>query len=138
LVRLFDVPCFVFSRLSLFNFQGPFRSRSRDSLISISHLLPLVNTFFSFFQKSFSTFFRSSLCNILFFLPRSCGAFLYYHFCFHLSTVFLQFLIFFCSFVIFNNKNSRQLPRLCILQHLLCYFVLKTFESHIIDNKFTI
>ena len=90
------------------------------------------------FHKKFSTFFRSSLCNILFFLPRSCGAFLYYHFCFHLSTVFLQFLIFFCSFVIFNNKNSRQLPLLCILQHLLCYFVLKTFESHIIDNKFTI
>ena len=74
----------LFSRLSLFNFQGPFRSRSRDSFNSISQRFLFVKYFFKLFCFFFSTF--SPL-----YTYSSCGALLYYHILLFLSRVFLNF-----------------------------------------------
>ena len=43
----------LFSRLSLFNFQGPSLPALADSLYILSHLFALVKYFFHFFQKYF-------------------------------------------------------------------------------------
>lgn len=114
----------LFSRLSLFNFQGPVRVALRDSLYSISYSVPFVKRFLKVFQVFFSTFCSSGLFssfsevsahpNSRRLLPcgtSSCGAYIYYHIRRELSrglASFFEFLFDISRFFAFYlQKKSR-------------------------------
>ena len=77
----FALACFIL-HLLLFNFQRPFRCRFRDSLIIITQLRELVNTFLKFFQC-----FLHLFCRVAVFSTAS----LFYHAPLFLSSAFGTF-----------------------------------------------
>ena len=109
LVRLFDVPCFVFSRLSLFNFQSPWLLPLSATALLVYHILSVLSsTFWNFFKFSFRHFCVSqysltcfsSPCHILFYAVFSRTACIWYHNDSDLSSIFS---IFFWEIISFGH-----------------------------------